>query len=404
MRRNGHPVGQAFFRPAAMPLSSADTLAQIRALIAQPSVSCTDPAFDQGNRAVIDRLADWLDGYGFSVQVLDVAPAKANLLATLGDSVTAGEGLVLAGHTDTVPFDLERWSSDPFTAREKEGRIYGLGSCDMKGFFPLAMAAALSFDAKTLRRPLTILATADEESSMSGAKQLLAAGLRPGRFAVIGEPTGLKPIRMHKGVMMESIRITGQAGHSSNPELGANAIEGMQLVLAELLRWRAELQSRYRNPAFQVAFPTLNFGSIHGGDNPNRICPHCEMQIDIRPLPGMSLTELRDAMAARLQAALGALPRLQLQTTPLFDGLEPFEAPADSVLVRECRDLTGSEAGAVAFGTEAPILSRLGMETVVLGPGDIDQAHQADEFLSLDRIEPMIRILRGLIQRFCVAA
>jgi acetylornithine deacetylase len=100
---------------------------------------------------------------------------------------------------------------------------------------------------------------------------------------------------------------------------------------------------------------------------------------------------------------LGALPRLQLQTTPLFDGLEPFETPADSALVRVCRDLTGIEAGAVAFGTEAPFLSRLGMETVVLGPGDIAQAHQADEYLALDRIEPTIRILRGLIQRFCVA-
>jgi acetylornithine deacetylase len=386
-----------------MPSPAPDTLAQIRALIAQPSVSCTDPGFDQGNRGVIEMLAGWLDGYGFAVRILEVAPGKANLLATLGGPADAGDGLVLAGHTDTVPYDLERWSTDPFAGKEKDGRIYGLGSCDMKGFFPLAMAAALSFDPKSLRHPVTILATADEESSMAGAKQLLAAGLKPGRFAVIGEPTGLKPIRMHKGVMMESIRITGQAGHSSDPALGANAIEGMQRVLAELLRWRAELQERYRNPAFQVAFPTLNFGSIHGGDNPNRICPHCEMQIDIRPLPGMSLTELREAMAARLQAALGALPRLQLQTTPLFDGLEPFETPADSALVRVCRDLTGIEAGAVAFGTEAPFLSRLGMETVVLGPGDIAQAHQADEYLALDRIEPTIRILRGLIQRFCVA-
>lgn len=378
------------------------TLARIRALIAEPSVSCTDPGFDQGNRGVIELLANWLDDHGFAVRILEVAPGKANLLATLGGADVAGEGLVLAGHTDTVPYDLERWSTDPFSGQERDGRIYGLGSCDMKGFFPLAMAAALSFDPKTFRHPLTILATADEESSMSGAKQLLAAGLRPGRFAVIGEPTGLKPIRMHKGVMMESIRITGQAGHSSDPALGANAIEGMQLVLAELLRWRAELQARHNNPAFRVAFPTLNFGSIHGGDNPNRICPHCEMQIDIRPLPGMSLAELREAMTARLQTALGALPRLHLQTAPLFDGLEPFETPADSALVEECRNLTGIEAGAVAFGTEAPFLSRLGMETVILGPGDIDQAHQADEFLSLDRVEPMIRILRGLIQRFCV--
>ena len=239
---------------------------------------------------------------------------------------------------------------------------------------------------------------------MSGAKYLLARGFQPGRFAVIGEPTGLRPIRMHKGVMMECIRIRGQAGHSSDPGLGANAIEGMHRVIETLLEWRQELQQSHRNPAFDVAVPTLNFGSIHGGDNPNRICPHCEMQIDIRPLPGMSLTELRDAMSEKLRDALLGYPRLGLEVFPLFDGLPPYETDSRSPIVEACEALTGIPAGSVAFGTEAPFFSQLGMDTIVLGPGDIAQAHQANEYLSLARIEPMIEILKGLINRFCVAA
>jgi acetylornithine deacetylase len=347
-------------------------------------------------------LAEWLDDAGFVVETFPVSPGKANLLATLGDRSRSRTGLVLAGHTDTVPFDPERWTIDPFAGLEKDNRIYGLGSCDMKGFFALAITAALRFDPKSFRRPLTIVATADEESSMAGARQLVDAGLCPGRFAVIGEPTGLRPARMHKGVMMEGIRIVGQAGHSSDPSLGANAIEGMHAALSELLVWRRELQERHRNPLFKVAVPTLNFGSIHGGDNPNRICPHCEMQIDIRPLPGMSLSELRDAMTERLANALSSFPRLKLETYPLFEGLPPFETREDSSIVTACRELTGAEAGTVAFGTEAPFFTQLGMETVVLGPGDIEQAHQADEFLELSRIEPMIKILEGLIHRFCM--
>jgi acetylornithine deacetylase len=272
----------------------------------------------------------------------------------------------------------------------------------MKSFFAMAIEAARGFDAKALRHPLTLLATADEESTMAGIKHLLALGLKPGRYAVVGEPTGLRPIRMHKGVMMEIVRVHGKAGHSSDPSLGASAIEGMHAVIGELLAWRAELQAKHRNPLFKVETPTLNLGSIHGGDNPNRICAHCEMHIDIRPLPGMDLAELRQILAARLAAALSAYPQLRLETVPAFDGLPSFETPADSELVRACEALSGAQAGAVAFGTEAPFLSQLGLETIVLGPGHVEQAHQPDEYLPLAQIPPMVDVLRALIGRFCV--
>lgn len=379
-------------------------LEQIRALIAHPSVSSNDPAFDQGNLGVIHLLADWLEDLGFSVTLHEVSAGKANLLASLGGGGAAGEGLVLSGHTDTVPYDEGRWSFDPFGGVERDGRIYGLGSCDMKAFFAVAIEAARSFEAKTLRRPLTLLATADEESSMSGARYLVEKGLKPGRYAVIGEPTGMKPIRMHKGVMMESIRVHGKAGHSSDPSLGASAIEGMHLVMAELLAWRRELQAKHRNPLFKVDAPTINLGAIHGGDNPNRICAHCELHIDIRPLPGMNLCDLRQTMSERLARVLESHPQLRLDTRPLFEGLPPFETPADSKLVQACREFTGEDAGVVAFGTEGPLLSQLGVETVVMGPGHVEQAHQPNEFLHLSEIQPMVKVLKNLIGRFCVEA
>jgi len=380
-----------------------DILSQIRSLIALPSVSSSNPEFDQGNRAVIELLAGWLESLGFAVTVHEVAPGKANLLARLGGGGAVGEGLVLSGHTDTVPFDDGLWTVDPFGGVERDGRVYGLGTCDMKAFFAIAIEAVLGFDAKSLRRPLTLLATADEESSMAGAKYLVRHGLKPGRYALIGEPTGLKPIRMHKGVMMEAIRVYGHAGHSSDPSLGASATEGMHRVLGELLAWRTELQDKHRNPLFKVAVPTLNVGSIHGGDNPNRICAHCEALIDIRPLPGMGLDELRQAMAERLGSALAEHPGLRLETAPLFDGVPPFETSADSPLVRACEALSGGQAEAVSFGTEAPFLSQLGMDTVVMGAGSINQAHQPDEYLALAQIPPMVETLKSLIGRFCVS-
>jgi acetylornithine deacetylase len=377
-------------------------LTLIRHLIALPSISCTDPRYDQSNLPVIHFLAEQLEPLGFAVEIRPVSATKANLVARLGGPADQPGGLVLSGHTDTVPCNPELWSSDPFQATERDGRIYGLGSCDMKAFFALAIAAAIRYEAKAYQRPLVILATADEESSMSGTRALLAQNAQLGRHAIIGEPTGLKPIRMHKGVMMEAITVRGRAGHSSDPSLGANAIDGMHAVLSELLAFRAELKAKHRHPAFKVDYPTLNLGSIHGGDNPNRICGCCETQIDLRPLPGMDLDELHQALQDRLAPTLADYPGLTLDVRRLFAGLPPFETAADTDIVRACESFTGSEAGTVAFGTEAPFLNQLGMQTVVMGPGHIDQAHQPDEYLPLEHIPAAIGLLGQLIERFCL--
>jgi acetylornithine deacetylase len=376
-------------------------LDMIAALIAAPSISSVNPDFDQGNRGVIELLADWLAGLGFRTEILPIAdqPEKANLIATLG---AGPAGLVLAGHTDTVPFDQGRWNHDPFRLTSADGRLYGLGTSDMKAFLALAVEAASSFTAGQLKQPLIIVATADEESSMSGAKALVDAQRPQARYAVIGEPTGMRPVRMHKGILMEAIHLRGRSGHSSDPALGNSALEGMHLVLGELLRWRAELQARNRNPLFAVPYPTLNLGYIHGGDNPNRICADCELHIDLRPIPGMDLQALRETLQARLQGVIRD-SGLELNCRPLFDGTPAMETPASSEIVRATEALTGHQAGAVAFGTEGPYFTQMGINTVVLGPGDIDQAHQPDEYLAEARITPMLELLRNLIRRFCVA-
>ena len=226
-------------------------LDMISALIRTPSVSCVDPALDQGNLGVIELLADWLEDSGFSVEVMPLAgqPARANLVATLGQGP---DGLVLAGHADTVPFDEGKWQHDPFRMTQADQRLYGLGTSDMKAFLALALEAVRELRAQDLAHPLILLATADEETSMAGARALLEQQRPRARHAIIGEPTGLRPVRMHKGIFMEAICLYGHSGHSSDPALGNNALEAMYRVIGALLDWRKQLQERYQNPCFAV--------------------------------------------------------------------------------------------------------------------------------------------------------
>lgn len=377
---------------------------QLTELVALPSVSSTSPQWDMGNRQVIELLATWLADLGFATEIIPVegAPQKANLIAGLG---RGPGGLVLSGHTDTVPYDENRWHQDPFKLTEQDQRWFGLGATDMKGFFPVALAAIQSVigqsGGQALKQPLIVLATADEESSMSGARALAAMGKPQGRYAVIGEPTGLKPIRMHKGIMMEAVRVQGEEGHSSNPGLGSNALEIMNCVITDLLAFREELQRRHQHPGFTVEVPTLNLGHIHGGDNPNRICGSCELHFDLRLLPGMALTELHQQLAERV-AKIGSASNTVIELSKLIAGVEPFEQAADSTIVTAVEQVSGQSAGSVAFATEAPFLQQLGMETVIFGPGAIDQAHQPNEYIELGQIQPAIDMLSKLIARFCL--
>jgi len=384
-----------------VPTADAQLLSDIAELIRLPSISSFNPELDMPNQPVIDWLAERLERRGFDIVVQDIpgASGKSNLIATLG---RGDGGLVLSGHTDTVPFDAGKWTSDPFEVAEREGRLYGLGTADMKSFFALVLAATEGLRADSLRAPLVVLATADEETSMSGARALTKGGQIRGTNAVIGEPTDFRPVRLHKGIFMERICVEGSSGHSGDPGQGASALEGMHHVIHELLALRSELQASARNDAFPVPVSTLNFGRIAGGDNPNRICGHCELDIDLRMLPGMTVAAMRSKMRERVSQAL-----TNSDTNPsfevLFEGIDPLETPADAELVRLTEQLTGSESRGVVYGTEGPFLRALGMDVVILGPGSIDQAHQPDEFLRLDGLHDGVGILRELIRELCLS-
>ena len=378
----------------------ADFFRLLNALVALPSVSSANPIIDMGNRPVIDHLANVFSTMGFNCEVLTLAgnPYKANLIATRG---TGEGGLVLSGHTDTVPFDENLWTVNPLQLTQKDGKLFGLGSTDMKGFFAVVHTALQVFRDATFKHPLIILATADEESSMDGARALVRQGRPKGRYALIGEPTGLRPVNRHKGVMMERIRVQGKSGHSSNPALGKNALEAMHDVIGELLRFRTQLQRDYHNPHFVLDVPTLNLGVIHGGDNPNRICGHCELEFDIRLLPGMASDSLRAAIRERIAPVI-AQHQVEFTFTPLFPGVEAF-ANESNDLLQTCEKLTGYSGQSVSYGTEAPFLQQLGMDTIVLGPGSIDVAHQPDEYMALNQVQPCIDLLQKLIRHYCLA-
>ncbi|MCV9879065.1 acetylornithine deacetylase [Brenneria izbisi] len=369
-----------------------------RALIATPSISATDSALDQSNQALINLLAGWFGDLGFHIEVQPVPGTqhKFNMLARIGEGKG---GLLLAGHTDTVPFDDGRWTRDPFTLTEQANKLYGLGAADMKGFFAFILDTLRDIDATKLTRPLYILATADEETTMAGAKYFSqSTHIRPD-CAIIGEPTSLQPVRAHKGHMSSAIRIQGQSGHSSDPSRGVNAIELMHEAISHLLVLRNTLQDRYHNAAFNIPYPTMNLGHIHGGDAANRICACCELHMDIRPLPGLTLNDLNGLLAETLAPVSQRWPG-RLTISELHPPIPGYECPIDHRLVSVVEKLLGTKTEVVNYCTEAPFLQEL-CPTLVLGPGSIDQAHQPDEYIDTAFITPTRDLIAQLVRHFC---
>ena len=372
-----------------------------RALVAAPSVSCLNPDWDMSNKAVIDQLGLWLADLGFrvSVQELESQSGKFNLLARIGPEHLSG-GLLLSGHTDTVPWDEGRWSKNPFELTEADNKLYGLGTADMKGFFAFVLDALRDMDLTKLTKPLYVLATADEETTMAGARELHRfTNLKP-EFAIIGEPTNMVPVRMHKGHITDAIRVTGRSGHSSDPSAGLNAIEVMHKVTHELLQLQQHLHDNYSEPAFKVPHPTLNLGYIHGGDAANRICGCCELHMDMRPLPGMPMDYLDNLLVKQLSELRKQYPGA-IDITAMHPPIPGYGCPADATLVKLAEEISGHQAEPANYCTEAPFIDQLGCETIVMGPGSIAQAHQPDEFIRLDEIQPSLDMLQQLIQRMC---
>ena len=371
---------------------------RLREIVSLNSISSEEPELDQSNESVIRCLERWLRELGFDVTLIKVKekPLKYDLLARLGEG---DGGLLLSGHTDTVPADPASWKSAPLSLTETEDRYTGLGSIDMKGFFAFAADAAASFSGKKLREPLYILATSDEETTMNGAKVFMEqASIRP-RAVIIGEPTSLTPVYKHKGYMAFRVIAHGRRAHSSNPAEGINAIEIMHRAIAGIMKFRDSLK-KFRSSDFKVPEPTLNIGIIRGGDSPNSVPDTCVMQFDVRPTELTPVDfiekEVRKAIAQSAGEYSGSI-----EIEDLYPLLPAFGGGKDQPVVRKLAELSGNEPVTVGYATEAGLLSALTQNTVVFGAGSISNAHQPDEYLLKKEIEPMSRILREIICLIC---
>ncbi len=370
-------------------------------LIAFPTVSAAS------NLELIDWCRARLEGLGASSLLShDATGTKANLFASLGPA--GAGGIVLSGHTDVVPVEGQAWTSDPFTAVEREGRIYGRGACDMKGFIACVLAMAPRFAAGPLARPLHIALTYDEEVGCLGAGVMLAAireaGLRPA-LCVIGEPTEMCIVEGHKGCCEYTTRFSGLAGHGSDPEAGVSAVEyavryGARLLeLREALKARAPAGSRFAPP-----WTTVHLGRLAGGIAHNVIADQAALEWEMRPVTPADGTFVKAEIGAYVHAVL--LPRMRavhpeaaIETEVVGEvpGLDPANAAEAAALVAE---LTGSNAReVVSFGTEAGIYQQHGISTVVCGPGSIREAHKADEFVAVDELVRCLEMLERLAAR-----
>jgi acetylornithine deacetylase len=380
-------------------MSLPSFISMYQQLIAAPSISAIEEHLCMSNKSVIELLAQWCESLGFTCEIIELESGKGryNLLAKRGQG---DGGLMLAGHTDTVPFDDSRWNQNPFKLTELDNKLYGLGSIDMKGFFAFVLQAISELDEKQQTQPILILATADEETTMAGAQQICKhPNLKPSR-CIIGEPTDMTPVFTHKGHMTTAIRVVGRSGHSSDPERGLNAIEVMHKVITKLLILKEQLKNKYSINHFKIPYPTLNLGNIHGGDNANRICGCCEMHIDMRPLPGLSVQELQALVLDATYDINQQYPN-SVSVIDLHEPIPAFTGSTDSALVKLAENIAGQKAVAVNYCTEAPFIQQLGCETIVMGPGSINQAHQPDEFLAMEKIKPSQQIISNLIKASC---
>ena len=376
----------------------------LQELVAARSVSSYTPSKDESNKAVIDLLCEWCENIGMTTHVQKVAEGKYNLIAQIVPNENQFDpnlkGIMFAGHTDTVGYMEDDWNTDPFDLKIINDEWFGLGVCDMKGFFPIALQAiaeTLNEQGKdTLKAPITLIATSDEETTMDGARALSKLNIKSHQV-IIGEPSDGQAIYAHKGVLTTKLIIKGVRGHASNPSLGANAIEAAHWVIGKVMDWKKEWQTTHVNPTFKIPHPTFNFGCIHGGDNSNVICDKCELMLDMRLLPNMPQAMLDQEFKQRLQGMEEAVPgtSLEIITQEFCPPYEETQVPAFSKLLT---DLTQQPLVSTNFVTEAPFLQEQGHHPFILGPGSIDWAHKPNERLALSKIQPLINQLKACLK------
>ena len=324
---------------------------------------------------------------------------KINLVALAGAefSGTPEVELALVGHTDTVPYD-PNWA-EATNLTEREGKLYGRGSCDTKGFIAAALTAVETIDRSRLKRPIALIFTADEEIGLVGAKRL--AQLHPinPRYSIVGEPTSLKPIRAGKGYSLAEVIVKGREAHSAYPALGASAILRAARLISRLEAIATDLKEDL-HPAFDPPFTTLNVGLIRGGTAKNVLAGECRFTLEWRPIPTQPSTHVLNLLKAVVAEEQRNDPEFQCEIAASRADFG-FETAPDSPLISLLEEATGIQSGTVAFGTEAAQMMTIGSEPVVIGPGDIREAHRTGEFVPVDELERCAEVLKFAITRLC---
>ena len=374
----------------------AATLALLDRLIA------IDTTSSRSNLALIDFAADHLRACGAEVETIPAKHgAKASLFATIGPA--ADGGVLLAGHSDVVPVEGQSWASDPFRLDARDGRAYGRGTADMKGFLACVLAAAPAFATRRSATPVHVAITFDEEVGCIGAPELIAwlDGRRPmPAIAIVGEPTSMAVVDAHKGIFLATTTITGAEAHSSLSHQGVSAIALAARAMALLSEIERELADA-RDPRFAPERTTISINRIDGGTAVNILAGRCAFTWDVRAVPAVRARDVLARFADRLEAdviapARARFPAVSADTAVIADapGLAPEpNGPAMALAVR----LTGSnQALAVPYAAEAGQYQAAGLSTVIVGPGSIEQAHKADEWVALEQLARCDRFMADL--------
>jgi acetylornithine deacetylase len=363
-----------------------------------------DSVSSRSNAEMISYLEERCRAVGFSVARFPYTDQhgieKFNLIARAGITIAESPPIELAlvGHTDTVPYD-PAWT-EALQLTERDGKLFGRGACDTKAFIAATLTVIETIDPEKLKAPLALVFTADEEIGCLGAKRLADARPFNVRYAIVGEPTSLQPMRAGKGYCLAEITVRGREAHSAYPQFGVSAIFHAARLLARIERIAAELQND-RRAGFDPPYTTLNVGLINGGTAKNVIAGECHFTLEWRPIPGQKTDQVLNLVRQAVMDFQTEDPNFICEIDAARAD-ESFETRADSPLVKFLEDSSGRKSGTVAFGTEAPSMIALGADAVVFGPGDIRVAHRTGEFVPIDQLNECVSILRRAIQRFCM--
>src|SRR5690606_27652809 len=362
-----------------------------------------DTTSARSNVPLLEHITPRLEKAGFSLERQTYVDAvsgetKVNLLATKGGTAGEPPALALVGHTDCVPFDPQ-WT-EALALTERDGKLYGRGSCDTKGFIACALTAALNAPEDAVKKGLMVLLTADEETGCVGAKKLVEARLGRAKRAIVGEPTSLQPIRGHKGYCLAEVEVLGKEGHSAYPDTGASAIFRAGRFLHRLEQLALTKLREDTDPAFSPPYTTVNVGVIQGGKAKNVLPGSCRFSIEWRPIPGQDPEKVEGMIRGIVAALQEEEPAYEVTLGFVREDLGVSVSP-DAEILSFLSEQSGKPVDTVAFGTELPYLTALGAEAAVMGPGDIKVAHQTGEYVPLDQQVRCEEVLKAANQRFC---